>query len=237
MYFLPETTHLQMLYHIIADVVPHICRYCTIKWLILVTRAPYIVFHDTITIENRHSSPVFLPEYDLHHIANKQTRQDQQTKSIQGNGKSNDWLMKPVVAHVLSRKINFMRRPGSELLSSTGFNPDNVSCKDNRQTFTNISTGMKDFFLRQTKQTRKQANKQKSTNQIEGCWIFPYAAQSAQLVVELKQGAALLPLTVFIPGLFFLPPNFSCDCYFLELFSSPAYFFSPPTFPVIAILL
>ena len=106
-----------------------------------------------ITIEDRHSSPVFLPEYDLHHKANKQTRQDQQTKSIQGNGKSNDWLMKPVVAHVLSRKINFMRRPGSELLSSTGF-------KDNRQAFTKISTGMKDFFLQQkNKQESKQTNK------------------------------------------------------------------------------
>ena len=131
--------------------------------------------------------------------------------------------MKPVVAHVLSRKINFMRRPGSELLSSTGFNPDNVSCKDNRQTFTNISTGIRDFFLRQTKQTRKQANKQKSTNQIEGCWIFPYAAQSAQLVVDLKQGAALLPLTVFIPGLFFLPPNFSCDCHSFITVQSPTF--------------
>ena len=119
----------------------------------MVTRAPYIVFHDTITIEDRHSSLVFLPEYDQHHIANKQTRQDQQTKCIQWNGKSNDWLMKPVVAHVLSRKINFMRRPGSELLSSTGF-------KDNRQAFTKISTGMKDFFLQQkNKQESKQTNK------------------------------------------------------------------------------
>ena len=132
----------------------------------MVTRAPYIVFHDTITIEDRHSSLVFLREYDLHHKANKQTRQDQQTKCIQWNGKSNDWLMKPVVAHVLSRKINFVRRPGPELLSST-----EAMClaKTTDKPYTNISTGMKDFFLRQTKQTRKQANKQKSTNQMEGC--------------------------------------------------------------------